>query len=198
MGTFTRTPAPKAEELMDMKKEEILESLKEITPEARDVFLDSADALIESDGAREALATALAALSGIKTCQRSLLTGGEKNTTVIVTSRSGFRTKGFVYRIIENRLGGEMKEKITSLALTQNGDSAIFDIPTADKDTVMVNFGSDNREWIEEATEIPPLQEVQPRFGANRSFGRGGGGGFNRSFGGGGGFKSTPNKRISF
>ena len=26
--TFTRTPAPKAEELMDMKKEEILESLK--------------------------------------------------------------------------------------------------------------------------------------------------------------------------
>jgi len=205
--TFTRTPAPKAEELMDMKKEEILESLKEITPEARDVFLDSADALIESDGAREALATALAALSGIKTCQRSLLTGAEKNTTVIVTSRSGFRTKGFVYRIIENRLGGEMKEKISSLALTQNGDSAIFDIPTADKDTVMVNFGSDNREWIEEATEIPPLQEVQPRFGGNRSFGRGGGGfrgrgggggGFNRSFGGGGGFKSTPNKRISF
>ena len=67
---------------------------QEITPEARDVFLDSADALIESDGAREALATALAALSGIKTCQRSLLTGAEKNTTVIVTSRSGFRTKG--------------------------------------------------------------------------------------------------------
>merc|ERR1719167_2031430 len=186
-----------------------MESLKEITPVARDVFLDSADALIESDGAREALATALAALSVIKTCQRSLLTGAEKNTTVIVTSRSGFRTKGFVYRILENRLGGEMKEKISSLALTQNGDSAIFDIPTADKDTVMVNFGSDNREWIEEATEIPPLQEVQPRFGANRSFGRGGGGGrgggfrgrggggggFNRSFGGGGGgFKSTPNK----
>ena len=67
---------------------------QEITPAARDVFLDSADALIESDGAREALATALAALSGIKTCQRSLLTGAEKNTTVIVTSRSGFRTKG--------------------------------------------------------------------------------------------------------
>jgi len=213
--SFTRTPAPKAEELMDLKKDEIMESLKEITPEARDVFLDSADALIESDGAREALATALAALSGIKTYQRSLLTGAEKNTTVIVTSRSGFRTKGFVYRILENRLGAEMKEKISSLSLTQNGDSAIFDIPTADKDTVMVNFGSDHREWIEEATEIPALQEPPQRFGANRSFGRGGGGGgggfrgrgngggggrgFNKSFGGGGGgFKSTPNKRISF
>merc|ERR1712136_648383 len=202
--TFTRTAAPKAEELMDLKKDEIMESLKEITPEARDVFLDSADALIESDGAREALATALAALSGIKTCQRSLLTGAEKNTTVIVTSRSGFRTKGFVYRIIESRLGGEMKEKISSLALTQNGDSAIFDIPTADKDTVLVSFGSDHREWIEEATEIPALQEPPQRFGGNRSFGRGGGGGgfrgrggFNRSFGGGG-FKNTPNKRISF
>jgi len=213
--TFTRTPAPKAEELMDLKKDEIMESLKEITPAARDVFLDSADALIESDGAREALATALAALSGIKTCQRSLLTGAEKNTTVIVTSRSGFRTKGFVYRILETRLGPEMKEKVTSVSLSQNGDSAIFDIPTADKDTVLVNFGSDHREWIEEATEIPPLQEPQQRFGANRSFGRGGGGGgggfrgrgggggrqggFNRSFGGGGGgFKNTPNKRISF
>merc|ERR1712136_268640 len=202
--TFTRTAAPKAEELMDLKKDEIMESLKEITPEARDVFLDSADALIESDGAREALATALAALSGIKTCQRSLLTGAEKNTTLIVTSRSGFRTKGFVYRIIESRLGGEMKEKISSLALTQNGDSAIFDIPTADKDTVLVSFGSDHREWIEEATEIPALQEPPQRFGGNRSFGRGGGGGgfrgrggFNRSFGGGG-FKNTPNKRISF
>merc|ERR1712136_152822 len=211
---FTRTPAPKAEDLMELKKDEIIESLKEITPEARDVFLDSADALIESDGAREALATALAALSGIKTCQRSLLTGAEKNTTLIVTSRSGFRTKGFVYRIIESRLGGEMKEKISSLALTQNGDSAIFDIPTADKDTVLVSFGNDHREWIEEATEIPALQEPPQRFGDNRSFGRGGGGGgfrgrgggggrsggFNRSFGGGGGggFKSTPNKRISF
>merc|ERR1719383_978537 len=103
-----------------------MESLKEITPAARDVFLDSADALIESDGAREA--TALAALSGIKTCQRSLLTGAEKNTTVIVTSRSGFRTKGFVYRILETRLGPEMKEKVTSVSLSQNGDSAIFDI----------------------------------------------------------------------
>ena len=75
---------------------------QEITPEARDVFLDSADALIESDGAREALATALAALSGIKTCQRSLLTGAEKNTTVIVTSRSGFRTKGTLFFFYKN------------------------------------------------------------------------------------------------
>merc|ERR1711872_1122942 len=200
---FERTPAPKAEELMDLKKDDIMESLKEITPAARDVFLESADALIESDGAREALATALAALSGIKTCQRSLLTGAEKNTTVIVPSRSGFRTKGFVYRILETRLGPEMKEKVTSVSLSQNGDSAIFDIPTADKDTVMVNFGSDHREWIEEPTEIPPLQEPPQRFGGgNRSFGRGGGGfrgrgggggGFNRSFGGG--FKSTPNKK---
>merc|ERR1712142_263217 len=205
--TFTRTPAPKAEELMDMKKEEILESLKEITPEARDVFLESADALIESDGAREALASALAALSGIKTCQRSLLTGAEKKTTIIVTSRSGFRTKGFVYRILETRLGGDMKEKVSSVSLSQNGDSAIFDIPSEDKDTVLVNFGSDNREWIEEASEIPPLQEPVQRFGGNRSFGRGGGGGgfrgrgggFNRSFGGGGGgFKNTPNKKITF
>merc|ERR1712136_347079 len=188
------------------------ESLKEITPEARDVFLDSADALIESDGAREALATALAALSGIKTCQRSLLTGAEKNTTLIVTSRQGFRTKSFVYRILETRLGAETKEKVTSLSLSQNGDSAIFDIPTQDKETVLVSFGSDHREWIEEATEIPALQEPPQRFGGNRSFGRGGGGGFrgrggggskggfNRSFGGGGGggFKNTPNKRISF
>jgi len=205
--TFTRTPAPKAEELMDLKKDDILESLKEIMPEARDVFLETADALIESDGAREALATALAALSGVKTSQRSLLTGAEKNTTLMVTSRSGFRTKGFVYRIIESRLGGEAKEKISNLALTQSGDSAIFDIPTADKDTVLVDFGSDAREWIEEATEIPPLQEPQQRFGANRSFGRGGGfrgrggGGFNRSSGGGGGgggFRNTPNKRITF
>ena len=78
--------------------------MQEITPEARDVFLDSADALIESDGAREALATALAALSGIKTCQRSLLTGAEKNTTVIVTSRSGFRTKGNWGKPFESRL----------------------------------------------------------------------------------------------
>merc|ERR1712002_601149 len=195
--TFTRTAAPKAEELMDLKK---------------DVFMDSADALIESDGAREALATALAALSGIKTCQRSLLTGAEKNTTVIVTSRSGFRTKGFVYRILENRLGAEMKEKVSNVSLTQNGDSALFDIPSEDKDTIMVNFGSDHREWIEEPTEIPPLQEPPQRFGGgNRSFGRGGGGfgrggggfrgrgggggGFNRSFGGG--FKSTPNKKIT-
>ena len=38
-----------------------------------------------------------------------------------------------------------MKEKISSLALTQNGDSAIFDIPTADKDTVslLIDGGSD-------------------------------------------------------
>jgi len=205
--TFTRTPAPKAEELMELKKDEILDQLKEVTPAARDVFLDSADALIESDGAREALATALAALSGIKTSQRSLLTGAEKSTTVMVTSRSGFRTKGFVFRILENRLGAEMKEKVSNVSLTQNGDSALFDIPTADKDKVLVEFGSDHREWIEEPTEIPPLQEPPPRFGGGRFGGRGGGGGFrgrggggfNRSFGGGGGgFKSTPNKRISF
>jgi len=210
---FERTPAPKAEELMDLKKDDILEQLKGVSTAARDVFLESADALIESDGAREALATALAALSGISTSERSLLTGAEKSTTVMVTSRSGFRTKGFVYRILENRLGAEMKEKVSNVSLTQNGDSALFDIPSEDKDTIMVNFGSDHREWIEEPTEIPPLQEPPQRFGGgNRSFGRGGGGfgrggggfrgrgggggGFNRSFGGG--FKSTPNKKITF
>ena len=68
-------------------------SSQEIAPAARDVFLDSADALIESDGARESLASALAALSGIKNSQRSLLTGAEKSTTLMVTSRSGFRSK---------------------------------------------------------------------------------------------------------
>jgi len=209
--SFTRTPAPKAEELMELKKDEIVDKLKEIEPAARDVFLDSADALIESDGAREALATALAALSGIKTSQRSLLTGAEKSTTLMITSRSGFRSKGFVFRIVESRLGPEMKEKVTNVSLTQNGDSALFDIPTADKDQALINFGSDNREWIEEPTEIPQLQEPPPRFGGGRFGGRGGGGGggfrgrggggggFNRSFGGGGGgFKNTPNKRISF
>jgi uncharacterized membrane protein YgcG len=102
----------------------------------------------------------------------------------------------------------EQKPKIKrNISLSLNGDSAIFDIPSEDKDTVLVNFGSDNREWIEEASEIPPLQEPAQRFGGNRSFGRGGGGGFrgrgggfNRSFGGGGGggFKNTPNKKITF
>lgn len=214
--TFNRIPAPSAEELMELKKDEILDKLKEVTPAARDVFLDAADALIESDGARESLASALAALSGIKTGERSLLTGSEKSTTLMVTSRSGFRTKSFVYRILETRLGAEMKEKVSSVSITQSGDCALFDIPSADKDTVMVNFGSDHREWIEEPTEIPPLQEPQARFGGgNRSFGRGGGGGFGRGGGGGfrgrgggggggfgnrsfGGFKDTPNKRITF
>lgn len=205
--TFTRTPAPKAEELMELKKDEIVDKLREIAPAARDVFLDSADALIESDGARESLASALAALSGIKNSQRSLLTGAEKSTTLMVTSRSGFRSKTFVFRIMESRLGAEMKEKVTNVNITQSGDAALFDIPTADKDKVLADFASDNREWIEEPTEIPALQEPPPRFGGGR-FGRGGGGfrgrgggggGFNRSFGaGGGGGGSTPNKRISF
>ena len=52
-----------------------------------------------------------------------------------------------MYRILETRLGAEMKEKVTSLSLSQNGDSAIFDIPTADKDTVrgkpLVHCGPD-------------------------------------------------------
>jgi len=205
--SFTRTPAPKPEELMDLKKDEILESLDEISDEARDVFLDSADALIESKGAREALAIALAALSGIKTTQRSILTGAENSSTLMVTSRQGFRSKGFVYRILENRLGAEMKEKISSLSITANGDSAIFDIPTAEKDNMMTNFQSDHREWIEECSEIPALQEPPPKFGFRGGYGRGrgGGGGFgNRSFGGRGGnmgMTSAPNapkRKISF
>lgn len=213
---FTRTPAPKAEDLMELKKDEIIESLKEVSNEARDVFLDSADGLIEAQGAREALATALAALSGIKTCQRSLLTGTENYTTLQITGRGGFRTKGFVFRILETRLGTELKEKVTNVSLTADGDAAVIDVPSADKDMILVEFKSDHREWIEEITEIPTLQEPPPRFGGNRSFGRGSGGfrgrggggnrsfgsygGGNRSFGGsrGGGSKDYPNKKIIF
>ena len=69
-------------------------SPQEIGPASRDVFLDSADALIASDGARESLASALSALSGIRTSQRSLLSGAEETTTVMITNRIGFRSKG--------------------------------------------------------------------------------------------------------
>ena len=53
-----------------------------------------------------------------------------------------FASSGFVFRIVESRLGPEMKEKVTNVSLTQNGDSALFDIPTADKDQVYRSEGS--------------------------------------------------------
>ena len=37
---------------------------------------------------------------------------------------------------MESRLGAEMKEKVTNVNITQSGDAALFDIPTADKDKV--------------------------------------------------------------
>ncbi|XP_035508267.1 nucleolar RNA helicase 2 [Morone saxatilis] len=192
--TFRRVGVPTANDIIKSSSKDAVRFLDSVPVTAIGYFRESAEKLIEEKGAVEALAAALAHISGATSLeQRSLLNSDAGYTTVQLVCSQEMHNLGYAWRSIKEQLGEEFENHVHRMTFLKGKMGVCFDVP-ADKVKEIQEHWTDGRRWqLTVATELPELEEKQFNNRGDRGFGGGnrGGGGFRggrgRSFGGSGG-----------
>ncbi|XP_034536786.1 nucleolar RNA helicase 2 [Notolabrus celidotus] len=187
--TFRRVGVPTANDIIKSSSKDAVRFLDSVPVTAVGYFRESAEKLIEERGAVDALAAALAHISGATNLeQRSLLNSDAGYTTVQLVCSQEMHNLGYAWRAVKEQLGEEFENHIRGMTLLKGKMGVCFDVP-ADKVKEVQESWKDGRRWqLTVATELPELEEKPASNRGDRSFGGG-----DRSFGGGnrrgGGFR---------
>ncbi|KAM5140702.1 nucleolar RNA helicase 2-A-like [Mantella aurantiaca] len=176
---FKRVGIPSILNVAQSSSADAIKSLDSIPADVVEHFKVYAEELIEKKGALNALAAALALLSGASSLkQRSLLNMETGFTTVVLKTSVPIHTLSYVWRAIKEQMGEEIDSQVHRMCLLKDSLGVCFDV----KDDTLKNFQDswkDSRRWqLSVATELPELQESRRDQEGPR--GRGGRGG--RSF----------------
>uniref|UniRef100_A0A8C2WRL0 RNA helicase n=1 Tax=Cyclopterus lumpus TaxID=8103 RepID=A0A8C2WRL0_CYCLU len=186
--TFKRVGVPTASDIIKSSSKDAVRFLDSVPVTAIGHFRASAEKLIEERGAVDALAAALAHISGATNLeQRSLLNSDAGFTTVQMVCSQEMHNLGYAWKSIKEQLGEEFESHIHRMTFLKGKTGVCFDVPCAKVKEVQ-DAWKDGRRWqLSVATELPELEEKQfsDRGGGNRGGGFRGGRG--RGFGGGGG-----------
>ncbi|KAJ7324260.1 hypothetical protein JRQ81_017280 [Phrynocephalus forsythii] len=193
--TFKRVGVPTATDIIKASSKDAVRSLDAVPPSAIDYFRQAAEQLIEEKGAVEALAAALAHISGATSIeQRSLLSSDAGYVTMVLQCSTEMHTIGYAWRGLKEQLGEDIDNKVYRMRFLKGKMGVCFDIPVAEQSKIQQTW-QDTRRWqLSVATELPQLEESPhegERGGSNsesRNGRRGGGGGSdfrNRRRGGG-------------
>ncbi|XP_035011472.2 nucleolar RNA helicase 2 [Hippoglossus stenolepis] len=195
--TFRRVGVPTANDIIKSSSKDAVKFLDSVPVTAIGYFRASAEKLIEEKGAVDALAAALAHISGATSLeQRSLLNSDTGFATMTLVCSQEMHNLGYAWRSIKEQLGEDFENHIQRMCFLKGKTGVCFDLPV-DKVKQMQEGWKDGRRWqLSAAEELPDLEEKQHNNrGGDRGFGngnrgdRGGGfrGGRGRSFGGNGG-----------
>ncbi|KAH9647411.1 DEAD-box ATP-dependent RNA helicase 7 [Citrus sinensis] len=182
---------------------EAAETITQVSDSVIPAFKSAAEELLNNSGlsAAELLAKALAKAVGYTEIKsRSLLSSLEDHVTVVLEAGKPIYTPSFAFGVLRRFLPEEKVELVKGMALTADGNGAVFDVPVADLD--LFRSGADNAANVslEVLKQLPPLQEREQsrgRFGGGGRSGFGGRGGNRFSGGRGGGFSDRRNDRFS-
>lgn len=191
--TFRRVGVPTANDIIKSSSKDAVRFLDSVPVAAIGYFRESAQRLIEERGAVDALAAALAHISGATSLeQRSLLNSDAGYTTLQLVCSQEMHNLGYAWRSIKEQLGEEIENHIQRMTFLKGKTGVCFDVP-ADKVKEIQETWTDGRRWqLTVATELPELEEKAVNRG-DRGFGsgnrgdraggfRGGRGGRGRSF----------------
>ncbi|XP_047437428.1 nucleolar RNA helicase 2 [Mugil cephalus] len=191
--TFRRVGVPTANEIIKSSSKDAVRFLDSVPVTAVGYFRASAEKLIEERGAVEALAAALAHISGATALeQRSLLNSDAGYTTMQLVCSQEMHNLGYAWRTIKEQLGEEFETHVHRMIFLKGRTGVCFDVPV-DKVKQMQDNWTDGRRWqLTVATELPELEEKPHSNRGDRGSGyRGDRGGFRggrgRNFGGNGG-----------
>lgn len=194
--TFRRVGVPTANDIIKSSSKDAVRFLDSVPVTAIGYFRQSAEKLIEERGAVDALAAALAHISGATSLeQRSLLNSDAGYTTLQLVCSQEMHNLGYAWRTLKEQLGEEIESHIHRMTFLKGKTGVCFDVPV-DKIKEIQESWTDGRRWqLTVATELPELEEKQMSNRGDRGFGsgyrgdRGGGfrGGRGRNFGGNGG-----------
>uniref|UniRef100_A0A8C3LQE2 RNA helicase n=1 Tax=Chrysolophus pictus TaxID=9089 RepID=A0A8C3LQE2_CHRPC len=114
--TFRRIGVPSATDIIKASSDDAKKCLDAVPPSAIDYFRQSARELIEEKGAVDALAAALAHISGASSIQqRSLLNSTAGFVTMVLQCSIEMRSMSYAWRGLKEQLGEEIDGKISSI-----------------------------------------------------------------------------------
>jgi ATP-dependent RNA helicase DDX21 len=188
---FTRIGPPRVEDVLKASSESATAAIKRVHPDVAEVFLPTAQALLEEDGTA-AFAAALAHLAGFTQLptSRSLITHEEGLTTLrMVRPRSSRPMSARVVMGILSDIWQTAADRVGKIKIVDDAkaDSAVFDLPE-DVAKELLSKSTPQGEVIEVCKTLPRLEEDEFSSRGGDMYGRfskAGGGGGRGSYGGG-------------
>uniref|UniRef100_A0A452IS43 Nucleolar RNA helicase 2 n=1 Tax=Gopherus agassizii TaxID=38772 RepID=A0A452IS43_9SAUR len=164
--TFKCVGVPTATDIIKASSKDAVRSLDSVSPSAIDYFKQLAKQLIEEKGAVEALAAALARISGATSIeQRSMLNSDAGYVTMTLQCSVEMHNMGYAWRALKEQLGDEIDNKIPRMHFLKGKMGVCFDVPTAELSRIQEQW-QDSRRWqLSIATEFPELEKTQREAG---------------------------------
>lgn len=185
-NTFEWRGAPQPNEIIAASGSQAAEQLETVDKQAIELFVDVAKTLVESMGAEQALAAALACMTGHTQAlrQRSLLSNTDGYVTLMFHANREIPTHSYVFGALRRNLPEEVVESVRGMAITADGLGAVFDTPVENLEHIQEAIKRAPFKYLSIAEDVPELKDRDPPAGRFNSGGRGGGRG---GFGGRGG-----------
>nr|XP_032651121.1 nucleolar RNA helicase 2-like isoform X3 [Chelonoidis abingdonii] len=164
--TFKRVGVPTATDIIKASSKDAIRCLDSVPQTAIDYFKESAQGLIEEKGAVEALAAALAHISGATSIeQRSLLNSDVGFVTMTLQCSEEINNISYAWRGLREQLGDEIDRKVNRMCLLKGKMGVCFDIPAVDLRQIQGKW-QDSKHWhLTVATQLPELAETQREEG---------------------------------
>ncbi|XP_050815343.1 nucleolar RNA helicase 2-like [Gopherus flavomarginatus] len=164
--TFKCVGVPTATDIIKASSKDAVRSLDSVSPSAIDYFKQLAKRLIEEKGAVEALAAALARISGATSIeQRSLLNSDAGYVTMTLQCSVEMHNMGYAWRALKEQLGDEIDNTIPRMHFLKGKMGVCFDVPAAELSRIQEQW-QDSRRWqLSIATEFPELEKTPREAG---------------------------------
>lgn len=156
---FKRIGVPSATEIIKASSKDAVRLLDSVPPTAISHFKQSAEKLIEEKGAVEALAAALAHISGATSVdQRSLINSEAGFVTMILKCSIEMPNISYAWKELKEQLGEEIDSKVKGMVFLKGKQGVCFDVRTAAVTEIQEKW-HDSRRWqLSVATEQPELE----------------------------------------
>ncbi|TRY91607.1 hypothetical protein DNTS_021764 [Danionella cerebrum] len=130
--TFKRVGVPTTNDIIRSSSKDAISFLDSVPEQAVGYFRDAAQQLIESRGAVEALAAALAHISGATSLeQRSLLNSDVGLTTMVLSCSQEMHHITLAWRELREQLGEQVDGSIQRMCFLKGKKGVCFDIPAS-------------------------------------------------------------------
>ncbi|XP_074152672.1 ATP-dependent RNA helicase DDX50-like [Sminthopsis crassicaudata] len=181
--TFKRVGVPTTMDLVKSRSVDAIRSLASVSFVAVEFFRPSAQRLIEEKGAVDALAAALAHISGASSFEpRSLINSDKGFVTMTLQSPEELQDISTARKELSRKLSNDTMSRIVRMCLLKGKMGVCFDIPTSESELMQAEWN--DSDWILSVPDsLPELEEYydggrssNTRQRGGRSGGRFGGG----------------------
>lgn len=192
---FKRIGVPSATEIIKASSKDAIRLLDSVPPTAIGHFKQSAEKLIEEKGAVEALAAALAHISGATSVdQRSLINSQAGFVTMILRCSIEMPNISYAWRELKEQLGESIDAKVKGMVFLKDKLGVCFDVRTEAVTEIQEKW-HDSRRWqLTVAMEQPELEGPLEGYRGGRGQRDGGRGAFRGQRGGSRNFRGQGHR----